>query len=190
MESNGIWRAQRSTNPLEQTNQNSFHESIINTSVFLRWISCWCWGCHVTFCKLTNNFAILIFLGPQWACPSIFPARVVPCHCSRTLALRSSWLVQALRVQRVWFASGVWHTRYLVRCSRPGVWLEVFVLSNAIIRVWSRWWKLSMPKMYQYIVVTNCRCRRLSSLAFSCSTTIILSVRSCFLWNRRVSDAN
>ena len=59
-------------------------------------------------------------LGSSGESSSVLPAGLVPCYRSGTSRLRSTWLVQTLRVQRVGPAMRLWHHRYLDRLCRHG----------------------------------------------------------------------
>ena len=76
-------------------------------------------------------FCVLTFItGAQWASSSLLPTCLVPCYRSREIALRASWLVQALRVQWIWSESRVWHFGHLAGCSCSGAWLLIRVTQH------------------------------------------------------------
>ena len=89
--------------------------SVIMISTLLHvLVRCYSWLFHTLFVWLSP--------GSQWESSSVFPVSLVPCHRSRTSALCSSWMVQALRVQRVRFASRLWHPWHLAGFCRSGLW--------------------------------------------------------------------
>ena len=78
--------------------------------------------CHHRNSERLELTFYFIITGAQRASAFVFPLGLVPCHRTREIALRSSGMVQALRVQWVWFEGCVWHIRHLVGCGCSGAW--------------------------------------------------------------------
>ena len=87
----------------------------------------WCWARLYLLDLMMFFFPLELTPGAQWESSSVFPVSVVPCHRSRTSALCSSWMVQALWVQRVRFACRLWHTRHVAGFCCSGVWQLIWV---------------------------------------------------------------